>query len=132
MWKSFAWSRLSTRRGDLVPYNYFKYNLNCHYLGLTFDWTNTEIYWTVSQSNIVYSATLPSDTSASISSIASSITSLMFLTLCVRLHLYFLYKKTNYTHLSRGLIEMYVGFFNDVIDDVIDEREIGSGGRFIW
>jgi hypothetical protein len=44
-----------------------KYNLNCHYLGLTFDWTNTEIYWTVSQSNIVYSATLPSDTSASIS-----------------------------------------------------------------
>jgi hypothetical protein len=51
-----------------------KYNLNCHYLGLTFDWTNTEIYWTVSQSNIVYSATFPSDTSASISTIATKIT----------------------------------------------------------
>jgi hypothetical protein len=23
MWKSFAWSRLFTRRGDLVPDNYF-------------------------------------------------------------------------------------------------------------
>ena len=46
---------------------------------------------------------------------------MMFLTLYVRLYLYFIYKKTNYTHLSRGLIEMYVGFFNDVIDDVIDE-----------